>query len=342
MLQDRNSQEVLYYMYMFDTAKQLIYDAKKIVVIQAENPDGDSLGSATALEEILGDQGKDISLYCPVDIPKYLRYIRGWDRVVNDFDDKADLAIIVDTSADVLLSKVLATPGVRHFLETHPVLVLDHHTTDSTLSFDHTLVSANVVATGELIYSLAAASTWTINAQAAENLLIAIMSDSLGLTTPNVTPDSFFTAGKLAELGASNAAIEERRREFIKKSPEILTYKGKLIERIEYLLNGKLALVHVPFEEIEQYSDQYNPGALIGDELRLVEGVEVSAVIKTYPDGKLTARLRSNTPVSEMIAGYFGGGGHPYAAGFRVYEDYEQIIRELVTATEKAFSEAAK
>ena len=329
------------YTYMFDKAKEMIESARKIVVIQAENPDGDSLGSAMALEEILGDLKKEVSLYCPVDIPKYLRYIRGWDRVTNEFDDKADLAIIVDTSADVLLSKVLEVPGARHFLETHPVLVLDHHTTDSTLSFDHLLVSVDVVATGDLIYRFAAASTWGVNPQAAENMLIAIMSDSLGLTTPNVTPETFFTAGKLVELGASNAAIEERRREFIKKSPEILAYKGKLIDRIEYLLDGRLALVHVPFEEIEQYSDQYNPGALIGDELRLVEGVEVSVVIKTYPDGKLTARLRSNSPVSETIAGYFGGGGHPYAAGFRVYEDYDTITRELVDAAAKAFQEAS-
>lgn len=118
---------------MYETATKLINDAQKIIVIQAENPDGDSLGSSVALEEILGDMGKDVRLYCPVDTPKYLRYIKGWDRVTTDFDTSADLAIIVDTAADVLLSKVLDTPGVRHFLETHPVLVIDHHTTESNL-----------------------------------------------------------------------------------------------------------------------------------------------------------------------------------------------------------------
>ena len=111
-------------------------------------------------------------------------------------------------------------------------------------------------------------------------------------------------------------------------------------ERIEYLLDGQLALVHVPFEEIQAYSDAYNPGALIGDELRLVEGVALSCVIKTYPDGKLTARLRGNLPIADTVAGYFGGGGHPYAAGFRVYEDYDEIVRELVAATDKALREA--
>ncbi len=323
---------------MYSEAISLINSAKRIVVIQAENPDGDSLGSSLALEEILGDLGKEVLLYCPVDTPKYLRYAQGWDRVTNEFDTKSDLAIIVDTSADILLSKVLGTPGVRHFLETHPVLVLDHHATDSSLSFEHTMVSGDAVATGQMIYQLTHDAGWAINPQAAENMLIAIMSDSLGLTTPNVTPDTFFVAGELVKLGASNAAIEERRREFMKKSPEILAYKGKLIERIEYFLDNKLALVHVPFEEIEQYSDQYNPGALIGDELRLVENVEVGVVIKTYPDGKLTARLRTNSPVAETIAGYFGGGGHAYASGFRVYDDYDTVIRELIEATDKALA----
>lgn len=321
---------------MFEDAKQLINNGKKIIVIQAENPDGDSLGSAMALEEILGDLGKDASLYCPVEIPKYLRYITGWDRVSDDFDTAADLAIIVDTSADVLLSKVLQTPGLRHWLESHPVLVIDHHTTEGNLSFPHTLLSKNAVSTSEIIYELAAEAGWDINSQAAEHLLIALMSDSLGLTTPNVTPKSFFTAGKLTELGASNANIEERRREFMKKSPEILAYKGELISRIEYMLDGKLALVHVPWEEIEKHSDKYNPGALIGDELRLVEGVALSVVVKTYPDGKVTGRLRGNLPIAETVAGFFGGGGHPYAAGFRVYEEYEQIVRELIEATDKA------
>ncbi|QWQ32669.1 hypothetical protein KOY48_02420 [Candidatus Minimicrobia naudis] len=170
----------------------------------------------------------------------------------NDFPFQADAAIIVDTSADVLLSKVLETPGARHFLETHPTLVIDHHTAESTLSFDHIMFSDTVVATGELLYQLFTHSGWAINPQAAEDLLIAIMCDSVrGFTTPNTTASTFHVAGEFTELGASNAEIEERRREFMKKSPEILAYKGKLIERIEYLLDGQLALVHVPFEEIQ-------------------------------------------------------------------------------------------
>jgi phosphoesterase RecJ-like protein len=320
---------------MFTTAKELITEAKKIIIIQAENPDGDSLGSSLALEEILGDMGKDVVMYCPVEIPKYMHYIQGWDRVVSKFDTSADLAIIVDTAADILITKVLETAGVRHFLETHPVLVIDHHTTESNLSFDHTMLSEDAVATSEVIFKLATENGWSINAQAAENMLVAILSDSLGLSTQNVTANTYFVAGKLTELGAKVSDIEDRRREFMKKSPEILAYKGELITRIEYLLDGKLAIVHIPWEDIQKYSDQYNPSVLVLDEMRLVEGVEIGVAIKTYPDGKITGKLRANMPIAEEVAGYFGGGGHKYASGFRAYESYDTIVSELVTATDK-------
>lgn len=324
---------------MYDKAKELIDSAQKIIIIQAENPDGDSLGSALALEEILGDLGKEVILYCPVEIPKYMRYIKGWDRVENHFDATSDLAIIVDTTAEVLLTKVLETPGVRHFLETHPVLVIDHHVSKSNLNFTHTLLTEAAVASSEVVYGLAMDAGWTINGQAAENLLVAIMSDSLGLTVQTVTPRTYFIAGKLAELGASNSVIEKRRHEHMKKSAEILKYKGVLLERIEYFLDGKLALIHIPFEEIQQYSDKYNPSVLVLDEMRFVEGVEIGVAIKTYPDGKLTGKLRSNSPISAAVAGFFGGGGHEYAAGFRVYESIDTIIPELITATDKVLKD---
>ena len=324
---------------MFETAKKLIDGASSIIVVQAANPDGDSLGSALALEEILGDLGKNIQLHCPIELPKYLRYISGWDRVTTELNTSADLIIIVDTTAEVLLSKTLDLPGARAFFESTPTLVIDHHISESTLTFPCEIVSEQAVSTSQVIYNMSTENNWSVNAQAAENMLIALMSDSRGLTTQNSTAESFFVAGKLTELGASNAAIEERRREFMKKAPEILEYKGELIRRIEYYLDGQLALIHIPFEEIQEYSDKYNPSVLVLDEMRLVENVEAAIAIKTYPDGKLTGKLLTNAPIASDIAGYFGGGGHAYAAGFRIYEAYDKAVQEVLTATDKALKE---
>lgn len=326
---------------MFEKAKQLIENSKSVLVIQAENPDGDSLGSALALEEILSDLGKKVSLFSYVEIPKYLRYFEGWDRVSQEFDATCDLAIIVDTSSDTLIGKIYELPHGRHFLESHPVLVIDHHMeTTPTLSFEHELLIDEVVATSHIVFNLAENAGWSINPTASQHIFGALMSDSLGLTTQNVTADSFEVASKLVRLGASPSQLEAKRREYSKKSPEILSYKGRLLERIEYYLDGRLALIHIPWDEIEQYSDQYNPSVLVLDEMRMVYDVDIAIAIKTYPDGRLTGKLRSNLPICAEVAGYFGGGGHQYTAGFRVYEDYETVKKELLEITDKAIKGA--
>jgi phosphoesterase RecJ-like protein len=302
-----------------------------LCIIQAENPDGDSLGSALALDELLPDH--EITLYCPVNIPRYLHYLDDWSRVVSNFDYQADAYIIVDTAAEVLLSKTLADPVAKNSLESKPVLVIDHHETASDLHFEHLNVSNIQPSCTSVIYQLAKAAKLSVTPKAAEYLLAGLLSDTLGLTTESTRPEDYRTTAELLDYGVSIAAFEEHRREFMKKSARILDYKADLIKRVEYHLDGRLATVLIPWDDIREYSDEYNPNVLILEEMRLVEGVAVAVAIKTYPDGKLTGKIRSALPVSETLAGYFGGGGHKYAAGFRIYESYEDTLPELVRAT---------
>lgn len=316
---------------MYNKFSEFLKDKSKICVIQAENPDGDSMGSAVALDYLLAD--KEVVLYCPVDVPKYLRYFPDWSRVTNEFDYKADGYIIVDTAAEVLLSKLLDDTVIRNRLYSASVLVLDHHETEDDLSFPHEAIIEVLPSCTELIYKIAKAENIEINKEAAEAIFQGLLSDTLGLTSSSVTADTFEVAADLMRLGANITELEEKRREFMKKSPRILDYKAELIRRIEYSLDGELATVHIPWDDIQEYSDEYNPNVLILEEMRLVTGVKVAVAVKTYPDGKVTGKIRTgiDVPIADKIAGYFGGGGHPQAAGFRTYDTtYEEVVRDLV------------
>lgn len=317
---------------MYDTFSDFLKDKERITVIQAENPDGDSLGSALALDYLLKD--KTITLYCPVDIPKYLHYFQDWSRITNEFPTGQDAYIIVDTAATVLIGKVLDQPDARIALENTPVLVLDHHETKDDLEFPHTSIIEQLPSCCTLIYKIAREQGIEINKTAAEYLFQGIMSDTLGLTTESVTADDFRIMAELTEHGANVAELENRRKEFMKKSQRILDYKADLIKRIEYHLDGQLATIHIPYDDITKYSDEYNPNVLILEEMRLVEGVKVAVAVKTYPDGKVTGKIRAECPIADQIAGFFGGGGHPFAAGFRTYNTtYEDVRKDLIKIT---------
>src|SRR5690606_3664626 len=125
---------------------------------------------------------------------------------------------------------------------------------------------------------------------------------------------------ELVERGVSLTKLDNARRSMIRKSPELVHYKGRLLQRVEYFNDNRVATVTIPWKEIEQYSPLYNPSVLVIDDMRLSEGTEVAVAFKVYKDGKVTAKIRSNYgyPVAGRLAEAFGGGGHAYASGFKV------------------------
>ena len=314
--------------------------AKHIVVVQADNPDADSLGSALALEEILGGQGKEVSLYCGVQMPEYLRYLEGWDRVASELPKQFDASIIVDASTYTLFEK-LDRSGEFKWLQTKPCVVLDHHSTvEKQLDFTKLqLVDGSISSTGELIFSLVSSFGWPVTLKAADYIMTAVLGDTQGLMNDLTTASTYRLMAELTELGANRPRLEELRREYSKMSDIVYHYKGKLIEKTEFFMDGKIALVHVPQDEINTYSPLYNPAPLIQADMLQTQGVEVAVVLKSYDDGRVTAAIRSNlaSPIAAQLADHFGGGGHANASGFKVTDgrNVDQIKQECIArATE--------
>ncbi len=314
------------------------------LIVQADNPDGDSLASTLALEQILGDMGKKTALYCAVDIPSYLRYLPGWDRVSSDHPKDFDAVIIVDTTA-INLFEAATKSGAFAWIKPKPSLIIDHHDTPATIDFAEYIYQKPAVACGELIFNLASDHDWPLNIAAKEMIAIAILSDSLGLISESTTAHSIKVIAELVDGGVSLAKLDNQRRLMQKKSPQILKYKGELLRRVEYGAEGKVAIINIPWAEIEKYSHEYNPSMLVLDEMRQVKGVVLAVAFKTYPNGRITAKIRANYgyPIAGSLAERFGGGGHPYASGFRVSKgDYVETKNLVLSLAEELISKTAK
>ncbi len=318
---------------IFEQVKQFIGGAQHIVIMQADNPDGDSLGSCLALEAILSEQGKTVDLYCGVIIPTYLRYLPGWDRVRDELPRQFDAAIIVDTSADSLF-ETLNKSSDRNLLNNKPTLVIDHHPGDVTIPYASLTYNEPAVATGELIYELVKKLDWQLPIEARDMIATSILSDSLGLMSEATSARSIHIVAELVEQGLKLAELENRRRETMRKSPTILAYKGSLLQRVKFSQDGRVAYITIPWEEIERYSNEYNPSVLALDEMRLTTGVDVAIAFKEYPDGKITGKVRCNygKAIGTELGQHFGGGGHPYASGFKVTDGrpYEEVRTECI------------
>lgn len=321
---------------------QIIQDAHKIIIIQADNPDADSLASALALETVLHDLGKEPVLYCGVDVPQYLRYLPGWDRVLPEIPTKFDASIIVDTSSTSLLEKLSDSPAAA-WVASRPVIVLDHHgSVQDPIQFATvTLNNPEHASTGSLIFELAHTHKWPLSTETADYIMTSILADTMGLTTESVSADTYRIMAELVEAGANRPKLEEGRRAFGKMQEEIFRYKAALISRTQFFHDNAVALVVIPQDEINTYSPLYNPAPLIQPDHLQTEGVQISVVMKSYDNGRVTGAIRCNygTPIASKVARELGGGGHDYAAGFKIEKgSLAQVQQSCIAAIETALS----
>ena len=321
---------------IYDEIKQLIDDASTVLILQPDNPDGDSMGSALGLEELLGDLGKKPLMYSYKPSEDYLHLNEGWDRVSQTFPKSFDLTILVDTASPSLLVNTLEKHGAA--LASKPALVIDHHMSRSELGFiTHELIDPEAASTGEQIVQLAEALDWHINQRAATKLASAIISDSLNLTIPMT---GFTTVNSLAicvKNGANLSDMNTKKRDFNALTPELLTLKAKLLSQVEYAFDGRLAVIGIDAQTMEDYKDKHDPCDLIIWEMQWVKGVEVAAVFKHYKT-KIKCSMRARRPIAGKLAVAFDGGGHDRAAAFRAQgTDMEAAI----TAFKKKFEELA-
>ena len=303
-----------------DQIKTLLDGAQSIVILQADNPDADSLGSALGLESILGDLGKETYLYCAVDIPGYLHYLPGWDRVNHELPKNFDASIIVDCSTLVLFER-LRDSGEMGWVAAKPSVIIDHHATvDNKIDFATVeLLDDRASSSSEVVYNLATQLKWTVSPIAGASLMTGILGDTQGLSNDLARAHTYRVMAELVEGGVNRPLLEEQRREYNRMAPEIFRYKGKLIERTDFDAAGRIASVVVPQTEINTYSPLYNPVPLIQNDMLLTAGVCLSIVFKQYDDGKVTAAIRANNGygIADKVAEHMGGGGHPYASGFK-------------------------
>lgn len=315
--------------------KQAVGSAGHIVIVQADNPDADSLASSLALEEILSEAGKQVSLYCGVDIPAYLRYLPGSSRVSSDLPKQFDLSFILDTSSNSLLEQ-LDKSGQKGWLAAKPSIIIDHHATKPTIGFASIICTHQAVATAEILYELAVQLDWPMGPAASELLAIGILGDSLGLTSEATTARSIHIIAELVERGVKPAELDSARRETMRREPELIHYKGRLLQRVEFHDNDRIATITIPYSEIVEFSPLYNPPMLVLDDMRLGKDVRLAIAFKLYDDGKITAKIRANYGfgIADELAEKFGGGGHPYAAGFKLTDgrDFDKLKQDCISA----------
>lgn len=287
-----------------------VQQATEILAITHRGPDGDALGSLTAVGIALRQLGKQVTLMCDDHMLERFRYLPLADQVrpaSHDRSTKYDLLIALDCGDETRMGQAYAT--LPHKIPT--IINIDHHVTNTYFG-DIQLVVPESVSTTEILYDLFCQMSLNITTDLAMCLLTGLVTDTLGFRTIGVKPKTLRIAGELMDAGADLPYITMQ-------GLSLKPYATAELWRIG-LANMRLedGLIWTKISNEQRKSIDYNAlstGGLVNF-LGNVMQAAMSAVLLEVDGGKVRVGFRCNPPYSvSELALNLGGGGHPLAAG---------------------------
>lgn len=311
-----------------DTAETIIEklnSAKRALVFCHARPDGDALGAGLALSHILRSAGKTAYLCCDDPVPEKFLYIPAMREVKREIPQgEYDCFISVDC-ADITRMGSFS----RRFERFKGVTVnIDHHVSDS--GFAKFNYIKECTASCEILTDLAIKAGWKLDKETAYLLMLGLITDSGNFTHQDVTPKTYEIAAHLRSCGADMHEINYRMYSCQSKSRALLY--GKVINKIRFALDDKLAFLIITAKDLEDTGTDKSVTEGFADFPLTIDGVEVSISVMEYKSGQYKASLRSKSVNVNAVASAFGGGGHVLASGCMLFGSLEEVIDKLTYA----------
>lgn len=309
-----------------DHMKVAVLGASKIAIAGHIRPDGDCIGSCTALYQYL-IQNKEEFQIDQVDV--YLEpfgnefhMLAGLEEIKHSFekDEDYDLFISLDCGSLDRLGKAL-----KYYTSAKKTINIDHHISNQSFGMiNYVVVDAS--STCEVLFGLMEEEK--ITKEIATSLYVGIIHDTGVFKHSNTSRKTMNIAGVLLEKGINHSYLIDET--FYSRTGTQNQILGRCLMESRMLFDGKIIVSSINRNILELY--QGVPTDLDGiiDQLRIVKGVEVAIFIYQLESQEYKVSLRSNGPVNvSQIAVHFGGGGHIKAAGCTMIGTVEDITDQI-------------
>ena len=304
------------------------------LILFHRHPDGDAIGAGFGLQLILEAMGCTVYCVCEDEIPERLRFLT---EGMQDSILKENLP--ADFTPTQIISVDTASPAQAGVLfpdyEGKFDLMIDHHAKGEMYADGY--IDGSASSAGELIYRLSRelVRMGRISAipEGVDRLLYAAVSSDTGcFRYSNASPETHRAAAALLEAGFDSADLNHRL--FGVKSYKLLQAEKVGFDRLKLYADGRLGIVAMPYEVMEQYGFTDEHLGTLVDVARGLQGVQVAVAIRQpKAEGVFRVSMRSSCDADvAAICAEFGGGGHIKAAGCTVTCDggMEEVV-ELIS-----------
>lgn len=319
---------------------ELLQSSEHIVITTHINPDGDAIGSALALNEIVRYFGKKASLIvnqsrCPSNF-QFLsnsKDIKMYNAIMhNQVISSADVIIVTDlcdlSRVKSMEEPIIQSPAIK--------VIVDHHPGTPAPCAKFVFSDFSSAATGELVYYLLKQADVPLTKDIAEMLYVSIYTDTAGFSVGNVTSELYHIVADLVEAGASPEYLYNQI--YRCNSVNKVKLQGIVKYQVRLYLDNKVA-VYIATDSMftkTQTTDIDLQG--LAEQMLDIEGCDVALLVSEHPDKsevKFSMRSKGSANVNK-VAEMFGGGGHKNAAGCRLHDiDLLDAINRVLKEIEK-------
>lgn len=296
---------------LLDQLKILIDQADTIAIASHVDPDGDNLGSSLGFARALRNYGKDVDVIGHDEVDDYLKFLPDLEYYSKDYKNSYDLFLILDASEMERIGTALEIAQNSKKLS-----VIDHHV-GGGIQTDLNIIVEDSPATCELIYEIIDRLDLPLDEVTASLLFTGIVTDTGRFLYSNVTENTFNAAGKLSTAGADKEFIY--RNLYQSKPIKVMQFENEMIANAKFMGNKVFAVASK--ELVEKHGVQMGDAENVVNQLRDLDGIDVSMIIKEYGPNEFKASLRSKDFDVAKVARENGGGGHILASGFTIFED---------------------
>lgn len=314
-------------MHSIEQTAQFLKSNDNYIIIPHRSPDGDCLGSSSALLLALRSLGKNARVALPSPVTERLSFI--WDKSYEQGDFVPEIAIAVDVADTYMMLELYD----EIFAAAKSTVCIDHHGTNPGYA-DISCVDPTAAAAGELVCEIIEHMGVPLTSDIAERLYVSIADDTGGFQYSNTTDRTHRIAARLFNAGINSADI--MRALFATHTKAELELLKFVTARMEYHHGGKVCSSWVDsYALASSGAEMSNADAWIGL-TRSGNGVEVGLMFKLIGENETRVSLRSNSYVDvSQLAKKFGGGGHVRAAGVTFNESFETAKSKLLAELEK-------
>lgn len=312
----------------FEQAKSIVEQSKSIYVVAHVNPDGDAIGSTYSIYYAMKKLGKDVHVIMPEysDVFKFLPDItKICEKDI--YEESYDLLIALDAS-----DKSRLAISEEAYSRAKNVIMLDHHQISHPYG-DARYINDKMSSASEVAFNFIKYLGIKFDEKMATYLYTGIMTDTGSFNYSNTSPDTHIAVAELIEAGADHINVCKKLNDTIKEAK--LRLIAKTIDNMEVYNDGKVRYSLVDYNTINSLGLDEEDAEGMTNYLRMVEGTEVGIYVRGKKDGTYKVSMRSigNVDISK-IAIANGGGGHPRAAGFTIYENLNDVKDKILKAVE--------